>query len=317
MPMHLSPLADIERVISFSAMHRAWLRVRDNRGAAGGDGISLKRFERMLEANLLELSDQVRDGTYHPSPVRTVTLHGPRKSRRIAILSVRDRVLQRAVLDLVDDYCDSQFLSCSHAYRPGRSLQDAVERIVDLRNSGRTTVVDADIRDCFGSLNHALLHHVIEKMLPGLQATIGNLLSAWIAMTPRPQLGSWPRPARRGILQGAPISPLLCNMYLHQMDIRLISKKYPLVRYADDFVIPCTTMDDATRCMKDVHHILAHIHLELHPTKTRITTFEQGLDFLGVRFTEDDYSYVVSDKRIVVRDTPPEWFNYHADQYDA
>lgn len=312
---HQPALHDIDHVLSLHALKWAWLRVRENKGAAGGDGMSLKRYERMLEANLLELADQVRNGTYQPSVVRTVTIRGPRRSRRIAILSVRDRVLQRAVLELIDGYCDRQFLTCSYGYRPGRSVHDAVNHILQAQDRGLRTVVDADIQRCFETLDHEILRARFDLMLPGLHDTVRNLVHNWIAMRP----GRIPMPKQghpHGVLQGAPISPLLCNIYLHLFDQRIHAHGFELVRYADDFVILCPDMDAAEYCLETVRLELTRLLLKLNDAKTSITTFANGLDFLGVHFTDGECSYAIANKRIVVRDTTPPWFHYHPEGYE-
>lgn len=315
MTIHQPALQNIDHVLSLDALRWAWLRVRENKGAAGGDGVSLKRYERMLESNLLDLADQVRDGTYQPSVVRTVTIRGPRKSRRIAILSVRDRIFQRSVLELVDGYCDKQFLTCSYGYRPGRSVHDAVRHILRARDRGLCTVVDADIQRCFESLDHEILRARFDLMLPGLHETVQNLVDIWITMRP----GRTPMPIQgqpHGVLQGAPISPLLCNIYLHLFDQRIHAHGFELVRYADDFVLLCPDMEAAEHCLETVRFELTKLRLELNDAKTSITTFAKGLDFLGVHFTEDDYSYDIANKRIVVRDTTPPWFHFHPEGYE-
>ena len=316
MPALARPPSDVERIASLDALRWAWLRVRENHGAAGGDGITIARFEQMRDEQLLSLSDDLRSGAYQPGPVRTTLIRGPRKDRRIALLCLRDRVLQRAVLDLLGPRCERRFRPASFGYRTGLSLHDAVDRIVHLRNRGLTTVIDADIRSCFERLDHAVLGDAIAAMLPGLDPGIQALLDAWIAMTPpRRARSGQPAPLARGILQGAPISPLLCNIYLHRLDEAMARKRLSLVRYADDFILLFADREAALVGLEALQAALDAIRLEINPDKSWITSFAIGFDFLGVSFKDDEYRYCVEGKEIVIDDFPPGWFHYLAEGY--
>jgi CRISPR-associated protein Cas1 len=307
---------ELDQMLTLDALRWAWHRVRENGGAPGADAITLERFERVLDTNLLDLASDVRSGTYVPERIRFVEVAKPGKIRRLAILSVRDRVLQRAALDLLGPPLDRQFRPSSFAYRPNRSLQDAVERIVSLRNRGLTFLIDADLRDCFGSLDHTLLLRFLDTMLPHLDPRIRQLVDIWIRWPggTRQDGTAWFR--KRGILQGAPVSPLLCNLYLHQFDTSLARRRLSLVRYADDFVVLCRSREHADHAMRTVEKIVSGLKLEMNPRKTRIASFDQGFDFLGVHFEGDEYTYVTEGKRFIVDDLPPDWFFYHADGYD-
>lgn len=302
-------------MLTLNALTWAWRRVRENRGAAGADGITLQRFGRMLDTNLLDLAAEVHAGAYRPGPVRYVMIQEPGKVRRLAILTVRDRVLQRAALDRLGPILEPRFLPSSFAYRPGRSVQDAVERIVRLRNRGLVHVVDADIRDCFGSLDHTVLQDTLDRQVPGMSDDLRDLIHQWITMPHRSRQHRRDRPRTRGILQGAPISPLLCNLYLHEMDRSLARRRLSLVRYADDFVVLCRSPEHATRAMRTVQKVLRGLRLTLHPGKTMVTDFERGFDFLGVRFEDDRYSYVSEGRHIIINDLPPDWFHDYPDEY--
>ncbi len=302
----------LDRALHLDALRWAWRRVRANKGGAGADGVTLHRFARLLDANLLALADEVRDGGYRPGAYHRVTIFEGGKPRRLAIPPVRDRVLQRAVLDVLMPSLDRRFLPCSFGYRPGRSLHDAVERIVRLRDSGLMWVLDADIRACFDRLDHGTLRSLVAAAVPDPE--MRALLDTWIAgPPPRPNR---PRPTR-GLPQGAVISPLLANLYLHELDRGLTRRRYRLVRYADDFIVLCQSERHAERALRATERVLGGLKLELHPAKTRITSFEAGFDFLGVHFEGTDYTYVTDDKRIVIDTLPPEWFHYHAEGYDG
>jgi group II intron reverse transcriptase/maturase len=303
-----APLLD--RVLAPSMLRWAWRRVRDNRGAAGADGVSLKRFAHTLDAQLLDLEAEVRAGAYRPGHYRRTAFHHHGKRREIVILNVRDRVLQRAAAEVLSPIAERRFLPCSYGYRPGLSLHDAVDDVLRARDRGLLWVVDADIRSCFDRLDHAILMDVVAEVVP--DRALRTLIGHWVAGPPRP------RGVRRtlGIPQGGVISPLLCNLYLHQLDERVTRRRYHLVRYADDFLVLCRSERHAERALRAVERVLAGMKLELNPVKTRITSFAEGFDFLGVHFTEDDYSYEVAGRRFTIEiDRLPEWFHEHPEEF--
>lgn len=311
-----APSLTLERMTSLDALNWAWLRVRENGGAAGTDFVTVKRFETNREANLLALGDEVREGSYQPGAIRFVSIPKPGKVRRLAILTVRDRVLQRAALDLLGPRIEPQFLAASFGYRPNLSLHDAVARIVRLRNRGLTTVLDADIRLCFESLDHTLLREALDRLVPDLDRKIWRLIDLWLAAPAGLRRDGSTYQRTRGVLQGAPLSPLFCNIYLHGLDASLARRRLPLVRYADDFVVLCNSPEHGERAHRAVRKVLAGLKLELHPGKTSLTSFEEGFDFLGVRFKDNDLRYDVAGTTIVSDDVPPEWFHYGPEGYD-
>ena len=281
----------LERVLELETLRQAWLDVRRNRGSAGGDGVSLKRFGHLVDHNLLQLADDVRDGDYRPRKVRRVPITSGGKERVITVLPIRDRVLQRAALDILTPIVDPWFLKMSYGYRPGRSLHDAVERIVKLRDNGRLWVVDADIADCFGSLDHTILRQYLERVVP--DPALVDLLSLWMDGDATSDDGD------RGIDLGAVISPLFCNLYLHQFDVDLVTRRYHPVRYADDFVLLCKSREEAERALRTVMRLLKRVKLRVNREKTSICHFDDGFDFLGVHFEGYEYSYTVDDKLLV------------------
>lgn len=308
---HASSLT-LERMLAMDALRWAWRRVRENDGAAGIDQVSIRRYGKALEANLLALGDEVRNGTYQPGGIRHVTLTRPGKVRRLAILPVRDRVLQRAALDLLGPRLEARFLPASFGYRPNRSLHDAVSRIVFLRNRGLTTVLDGDIRACFDSLDHDILRASLRRFVPDMDRGLWRLIDLWLAGPPRRN----GLPRARGVAQGAPLSPLLCNVYLHQLDAALARRRVALVRYADDFVVLCKSPEHGERVLRAVEKILGGLKLQLHPGKTRLTSFEEGFTFLGVGFKDSDIRYDVDGISIVADGLPPDWFHYTPEGYE-
>jgi len=286
--------------LSMENLTEAWLRVADNRGAPGVDQVSVRRFARHWEANLRRLREQVRSGQYKPAKLRRVAI--PKASggqRLLSIPTMADRVLQRAVLNVLDDVFDSTFLSCSYAYRVGRSVRQALAALLAYRERGLTWVLDADIDECFDSLDHELLLRFLSEKVQ--DEALLALLRTWL------HAGRRYRDPDRGIPLGMPISPLCCNVYLHRLDWALTRGRWPLVRYADDFVICCRSQEQAEGARQVVEQVLAGLRLRLEPAKTHITSFAQGFEFLGIRFERDRYTFTWEEKGIEVQGPVPYW----------
>lgn len=217
----------------------AWDEVLKNDSGPGVDGVTLEEFARDWEASLVELRRQVRGNQYRPAPLLRFTI--PKRDgspRLLANLTVRDKIVQRAVLRVLDDRFDRNFLDCSFAYRPGRSVQQAVERVVEARELGRVYVLDADIDDFFHSLDHHLLVRFLKETID--DGPLLGLIVTWLnAGRPDPIKAS-------GTPLGAIISPLLSNIYLHYLDLAMTgglprpaeqpAQDWTYLRYADDFV---------------------------------------------------------------------------------
>lgn len=179
-----SPL--LRRIAAYDALQRAWRKVRANRGAAGIDAISVREFEYHLEQNLTELSRNLLNKSYEPLPARNVMMAKSNgKERELAIPTVRDRVAQRAVLDTIEPFFEPQFLDCSYAFRPGRSVEMAVQKIIVARAQGYRWTLDADIRDFFPPIDNCLLleelTHTVDD--PDLRHLIELWLEAGVLKT--------------------------------------------------------------------------------------------------------------------------------------
>lgn len=299
----------IDRILSRDNMRAAWEEVARQSSAPGVDGVSVKRWRRRWEERLVNLARSVKANTYKPQPLRRFSR--PKESggyRHFAIPTVTDRVLQRAVLRVLDDGFERVFLDCSFGYRPGRSVADAVRQIVLLRVNGYQWVLDGDIDECFDSLDHELTRHFFNRHVrdPIVQRLIGQ----WL------KIGRRNPKVPKGIPLGAVISPLLCNVYLHRLDVRLTELGYREVRYADDFCVFCKSEKEARQARSDSAAILEDLRLTLEPNKTNIASFDQGFDYLGVWFERDRYSYQWRDKRIEVEgDFDWLFYDYLPDRY--
>lgn len=265
-------------------------------GAVGVDGRTASDYERDLEGNLVSLLDRAKSGRYFAPPVRRTYIPKADGSQRpLGIPTFEDKVLQRAVVMVLEAVYEQDFLDCSYGFRPGRSAHDALRALrVALSRRGGGYVLEADIRDCFGSIPHAHLREVLgQRMRDGvLTRLIGKWLNAGVL-----EDGSVTR-STSGSPQGGVISPLLANVYLHtvldmwferEVKPRLVGSA-ELIRYADDFVIVFERREDAERVYGVLPHRFAKYGLHLHPEKTRLLDFRRpdgdggdpdSFDFLG------------------------------------
>ena len=276
----LLQLATTDDMLAF-----AWSRVRANGGGPGEDGVSLERFGDDLLERLAKLRKQIAENTYVPAPLLRIELPRPGKSPRLlAVPNVRDRVVQTAVAQILVPILDPLFEEESFAYRPGRSVQDAVKAIVTARDEGFEHVVDADIQAFFDNIPHDDLLAKLAEVLP--DDSLIPLITSWLNVPIKTKEG-FERP-KCGVPQGSPISPLLSNLYLDAFDEVLAGDEHRrLVRYADDFVILACDNHSAEIALEEASLWLAEAGLAINFDKTRITTFEQGFSFLGVHFEGD------------------------------
>ena len=280
---------DPEALFSLDALRRAWLKVRAAGGGPGVDGVTIRRFEKELEANLAALRAELLAGRYRPYPVKRLLAPKPGGGLRpIALWALRDRVVQRLVHDCIAPYFERHFLDCSFGFRPGRGVADAVQAVLAHRDANRRWVADVDIKDCFDSLDPNLLMRFVRRQVK--DPTILRLIRAWLnARVFNALRGPW---TRAGASQGAVISPLLANVYLHQVDLQLTGQGYHLVRYADDLVICCRRKREAQRAMEATAVALRRVRLQINPHKSRLVHFDQGFQFLGVFFLRNEHFYL-------------------------
>lgn len=273
--------------LTLADLRAAFDRVRENKGCAGADGITLQTFAQRLDHHLQTLLAQLRQDTYRPLPLLRIVVEkspGSKSTRTLLVPAVRDRTLQTAVARALSRSYEEEFLEVSFAYRPGRSVDRAVARLRQLRDLGYEYVLDADIRSFFDNVDWKLLE--AQLLAHNEPPWILNLVHAWL------RVPAWDgkrlRNRTRGLPQGSPLSPLLANIFLHPLDARLSQNDAKLIRYADDFVVLARDPAALSAAHEQTAATLRELGLELHPEKTSPTSFSAGFRFLGVYFQKNE-----------------------------
>jgi RNA-directed DNA polymerase len=274
----------VDKVIRPTTLDAAWRKVARNKGAAGVDGQSIERFAMQAERYLQELHDDLKDGTCRPNPVKRVEIpKGDGRTRPLGIPTVKDRIVQTALKMAIEPIFETQFRPGSYGFRPGRSCKDALREVDRLLKEGNTFVVDADLKSYFDSIPHDRLMALVAGSISDVRVL--SLIEGFLRQDIMKDMTRW-QPTT-GTPQGAVISPLLANLYLHPLDLLMEQNGWHMVRYADDFVILCRTEAEARAALRQVEAWVAENGLTLHPDKTRIGDSRQpgqGFEFLGYRF---------------------------------
>jgi len=280
----LSPTTIVDEFLRLENFQRAWEKVAENRGCAGGDGETIDRFARNQTLNIYQLRDAVANTTYQPFPCKQVII--PKRNgtqRELKIPTVRDRIVQQALLNVLYPLMEEKFSPASFAYRPNLSYINAVEKIADWRDRGYHWVLDADIVKFFDNIDHHRLLKEVRRHIDNPR--ILCLIKAWILVGVLTEEGLIL--PQKGIPQGAVISPLLANIYLHEFDELVTATDLKLVRYADDFLVLAQTHERILQAKLEIISLLDSIGLMMHTEKTQITNFGQGFRFLGHGFLEN------------------------------
>jgi len=274
----------IDKVYKPGNLRAAFAKVKANQGAAGVDRQTIEMFEANLDTNLSRVAQQLADGSYCPQAVRRhwIAKPGSNEQRPLGIPTVRSRVVETALRNVMEPIFERDFAAHSYGFRPRRGCKDALRRVDHLVKAGNTWVVDADLQSYFDTIpKQKLLRQVAEKVA---DSRVLELVEAMLQTEVMEGLEHWTPVA--GTPQGAVISPLLSNIYLDPLDHELARNGYEMVRYADDFVILCRSEAKARAALAKVQAWTAQAGLCLHPEKTRIVEATQrgGFDFLGYHF---------------------------------
>ena len=275
----------IDKVYRPTTLYAAWVKVKSNKGRAGSDHQSIEQFERNLTENLGRLHRELKQGSYRPRPIRRVYIDKPgsKDKRPLGVPCVRDRVVQAALRLVIEPIFEREFVQGSYGFRPGRGCKDALREVQRLLVEGYVHVVDADLKAYFESIGHQkLLDEVGQYIADG---RVLALIEAFLKQDILEGLALWS--PEKGTPQGAVISPLLSNLYLHSVDVAMAGAGFHMVRYADDFVILCRSHEEAEAALILVQRLTAEKDLSLHPEKTRLVNAMLpggGFDFLGYYF---------------------------------
>lgn len=272
----------IGRVYDPRNLARAWVRVKDNRGAGGVDRISIDRFEREHRRYLTVWHQRLAEGSYRPLPVRRVEIDKPGSTakRPLGIPTVVDRVCRQALRQVLEPIFEPTFSEVSFGFRPERSAHMAMRRIWSQMQAGGRWIVDADIADFFGTISHDQLVALVAKRVADSKvlSLIRQILTAGVLRD-----GVY-ESTIAGTPQGGVISPLLSNIYLHVFDEQMQRAGFQLTRYADDWLCVCRTREEAERALASARAVLeGQLGLRIHPEKTRIVHVRQGFEFLGYK----------------------------------
>lgn len=274
----------IDKVYHPATLRAAWHKVAANAGAAGVDGQSVKQFAAGAEGYLRELEEALKTGSYKPLAVRRVEIpKGAGKFRPLGIPAVKDRIVQTAIKFVTEPIFEREFLDMSYGFRPGRGCKDALREVDRLLKEGYTWVVDADFASYFDTIPPApLMERVGEHVSDG---RLLQLIDAFLHQDIVKGLKRWTPTG--GTPQGAVVSPLLANIYLHPLDCHMRERGYRMVRYADDFVVLCRSAEEAQAALAEVKAWVEANGLSLSPDKTHVGDCRepgQGFELLGYRF---------------------------------
>ena len=281
----------IDKVYKRLNLYIAFEKVKANKGAGGIDGVSLDEFEKNLDKNLEETHRLLYEDRYVPKPVRRVYIPKPNGDQRpLGIPTVRDRVVQQALLNRLEKIFEAKFKDCSYGFRPGRSPLQAIQKVEEYLKVGYQWVVEVDIEKCFDTVDHEkLIDLVAEEIADG---RVLRLIRLFLKSGVMEEL-KIEHPAT-GTPQGGVISPLLTNIYLHPYDEEMTQAGYKVIRYADDILIMCRSKQEAEKALSRTREILEEqLNLRLNAEKTRVAHKSQAFEFLGYQF-----GYGYSDYKI-------------------
>jgi group II intron reverse transcriptase/maturase len=290
-------ISDITRLPN---LHSAFARAEASHGMAGVDGVTIKEFGLNLGLNLRLLASEIEEMRYRPLPLlKFLVAKRDGSPRSLTVPTVRDRVAQAAVLNVVEPLFERELEDASFAYRKGRSVRAAACCIRNLRDQGFCYVLECDVDSYFDSIDHDLLFSRVKELIR--DDGILKLIRMWVEAEVYD--GKSVFILERGIPQGSVISPSLANLFLDEFDEAMLAQGHKLVRYADDFVVLTKNRSQAEAALELTEDVLSQLQLELDEDDTHITEFSQGFKFLGLVFLKDSifapFDRPVKERRVL------------------
>jgi len=285
----------IDKVYNENNLYRAWRKVRANKGTHGLDRVTTRMFEKDGDTHLREIQRKLKEHRFEPQPVLRVYIPkpaDPKKRRPLGIPVVTDRIVQQAIVQVVEPLFDAQMSTRSYSYRKDRKAHDAIATIIQDVKEGFRAVVDADIDSFFDTLDHEVVMSRVRARIA--DGRVLDLIEAFLkAGISENNVVTVPT---EGTPQGGVISPWLSNLVLDDLDKALESKQWRHVRYADDFVVLCRSLEEAQDALAYVTEVLGKLKRSLSETKTKVSDFNEGFEFLGFHFR--NYRLGIRDKSI-------------------
>ncbi len=274
----------MDKVYTETNLLDSYTTVKRNNGSAGVDRVSIERYSIELEHNTQTISKALEEQSYVPSAIKRVyiTKEGSKDKRPLGIPTVRDRIVQCALKHVIEPIFEIDISDHSYGFRPKRGCKDALREVDKLLKQGYHYIVDADIKKFFDSIDHTILINRIREKI-----TDGRIISLIKQFLKQDVLDSGKEWSPLGTPQGAVISPLLANVFLDPLDKLMEKDNYRIIRYADDFVLLCKSLEEAEKGLQLVQKWVAKVKLTLHPDKTHIADLTQsgkGFTFLGYTF---------------------------------
>ena len=258
-------------------------QVVEKRGAGGVDRQTVEKFSERFQEEVDKLQQELKDESYRPLPVRRVEIPKPgsKETRPLGIPAVRDRVVQTALLNVIAPIFEHTFHERSYGFRRGRGTRNALQNVEELLTAGNVFVVDVDLKSYFDTIPKDKLLEVIKTKIS--DGALLRLISKYLDQSVMSELATWT--PEDGVPQGAVLSPLLANAYLNPLDHLMAESGFEMVRYADDMVVLCKTLEEAQQAMQLLQDWTTKAGLTLHPAKTRIVDFRiTSFGFLGYSF---------------------------------
>jgi RNA-directed DNA polymerase len=290
----------LERILAWENVLKAWKRVESNKGAHGIDNMSIEDFPAFIRENWVNIRESLLAGTYQPLPVRRVEIpKATGGTRPLGIPTVLDRLIQQAIYQVLMPIFDPDFSDHSYGFRPGRSAHDAVFKVREYIREGYRVAVDMDLSKFFDTVNHDVLMHRVARKVRDKRVLrlIGKYLRAGVMVHGRLQK------TRKGVPQGGPLSPLLANILLDDLDKELEKRGHRFVRYADDFSILVKSQRSGERVMTSVQKFLERkLKLKVNQDKSQVAKTDQtnflGFTFKGTKIRWSDKAFQEFKRRI-------------------